>query len=137
EGARNVNNRFLTHNQLDVRAASWKRAAKSGSLQRLNLKKKTTVLLKNLTLEKRFTLLIAQENIPGVRRVLAQALKRGSSSHAILGKIGDALKGTYHGRGWKEEEKNVALLVLRLGGPSLLHVLQKTTGLPGLSYTRR
>ncbi|CAM9999176.1 unnamed protein product, partial [Hapterophycus canaliculatus] len=57
-------------------------------------------------------------NVPGIRRALAQALKKGCSSQAILGKLENALSGSYHARGWTEEEKDLGLLIfrIRLGG---------------------
>jgi len=106
------------------------------ALQVFNLQKKAAILVKSLADDKRILLLIAQGNIPGIRRVLAQALKKGCSSQSILGKLESALSGSYHARGWTEEEKDLGLLVFRIGGPSLLNVLHKTVGLPGLSQTR-
>ncbi|CAN0263008.1 unnamed protein product, partial [Hapterophycus canaliculatus] len=91
------------------------------------------ILVKNLADDKR---IIAQGNVPGIRRVLAQALKKGCSSQSILEKLENALSGSYHARGWTEEEKDLGLLILWIGGPSLLNVLHKTVGPPGLSQTR-
>lgn len=85
--ARTVNHKFLSTAQLIDRLNVWKRQARMSTLRLFNLQKKAAILIKNLALEKRILLLIAQNNIPGVRRVLAQALKQGSSSQGILGKL--------------------------------------------------
>lgn len=82
--AKNFNNQFLSTSQLIDRTQGWKRQARRAQLEAFNLRKKAAVLVKNLTIDKRILLLMSQENIPGVRRVLAAALKRGSSNHAIL-----------------------------------------------------
>lgn len=134
--AKTVNHKYLNYNQLIARLTEWKRAARMSELQVFNLKKKAAILVNNLALDKRILLLIAQGNIAGVQRVLAQALKRGSTSHGILAKLESALTGSYSARGWSEEDFDLALLILRLGGPALLNVLHKTTGLPGLTLTR-
>lgn len=47
------------------------------------------------------------------------------------------MNGIYDARGWVEEENDSALLVVRLGAPSLLNVLHIDTGLLGLTYTRK
>ena len=137
DGARNMNFKFMNATQLQERSEAWKQNARSAQLELFNAKKAKSRLMSNLDYEKRRTLLISRENIPGVRRVLANALKRRMSGPAILDKLRDALDGIYHARGWTEEENDLALLVLRLGGPSLLNVLHTNAGLPGLTYTRK
>lgn len=137
EGLKTANNQWLTLQQMGARSAAWKAKADRLRLDLFNIRKKLAGLLKNLAAEKRITLLLSQENIPGVRRVLAQALKHGDSSQAIVTKLERAMSGIYHARGWTEDEKDTALLVLRIGGPALLAVMQKTTGLPGVSFTRK
>ena len=135
--AKNVNNQYLSASQLVDRLQGWKRVARRAQLDAFNLRKKSAALVKNLTIDKRILLLMSQENIPGIRRVLAGALKRGSSNFAILGQLERALSGRYHARGYSEDDNDQAVLLLRLGGTPLLNVMSKTTGLPGLSHARR
>ncbi|CAN0270737.1 unnamed protein product [Scytosiphon promiscuus] len=103
----------------------------------LNAAKKLSRLMRNLSLTKRTMLLISKNDIPGCKRVLEAALSRGASPGVVLSKLEDALAGVYKARRWNETENDLALMVLRLGGPALLHVLHQTSGLPSLTYTRK
>lgn len=133
---RTANNQWLTLAQMVDRSSMWKARYSRGRIELFHVRKKVAGLLKNLSDEKRITLLISRHNIPGVRRVLAQALRNGASSHAIVSKLERAVAGTYQAKGWTEEENDIALMVLRIGGPALLTVMKRATGLPGLTSTR-
>lgn len=129
-------NALLTNAQLTKRSQNHKQAQRESQLHLLNATKKLSRLMRNLSLAKRAMLLISKNDIPGCKRVLETALSRGASPGVVLSKLEDALAGVYKARGWNETDDDLALMVLRLGGPALLHVLHQTSGLPSLTYTR-
>lgn len=134
---RRLKHAYLTNGQLIARSDQHKEHRRLFEVQLFNASKKLARMLKNLSLTKRAIVLMSKNDIPGVRRVLERALERGESPHVVLSKLQDALSGLHKARRWSEKEKDLALLVLRLGGPALLHVLHQTSGLPGLTFTRK
>ena len=78
-------------------------------------------------------MLISQNKIAGVSRILTVALKNGASAEAICAKLHRAIDGTYRPHsGWTAREFDLALLVKAIGGPRLLYALQKAEGYPSL-----
>ena len=78
-------------------------------------------------------MLISQNKIAGVSRILTVALKNGASAEAICAKLHCAIDGTYRPRsGWTAREFDLAFLVKAIGGPQLLYALQKAEGYPSL-----
>ena len=87
---------------------------------------------------RRLVLLLAQNKIAGVSRILSVALRKGSNVISICARLQAAINGTYSPvSGWTQHDFDVAFLVKALGGPRLLYVLQKEEGYPSLSTLRR
>ena len=82
--------------------------------------------------------LIADNEIVGLRRLIAAALRHGSSPEVIVETIYKAIEGLYfpHG-GFSRRELDMAFLAKALGGPRLLYALQKFFGLPSRNTISR
>ncbi|CAM9909813.1 unnamed protein product, partial [Sphacelaria rigidula] len=132
-----LNYRYLTPNQCEERGRMFSARVGEGRLRQFNLMKKVMRIAKNLDTMKRFVLFLSKNDVPGLRRHMAQMLKEGYSPLKMLAKLQEAVEGLYSVRGYGTDEVDLAILVLRLGGPALLFTLHQTSGLPGISTVRR
>ncbi|EDR04579.1 uncharacterized protein LACBIDRAFT_330513 [Laccaria bicolor S238N-H82] len=95
-------------------------------------------LQKKLNDYQRMIMLISQNRIAGVSRILSVALRNGANEEAICMKLHCAIEGTYRPHsGWTEREFDTAFLTKAIGGPRLLYALQKAEGYPSLSTLRK
>ena len=75
-------------------------------------------------------MLLSSNDVAGLRRLLAAALRRGASAQTICGLLERAISGLYRPRGgFTQREFDVSFLVKALGGPRLLYALQQSHGL--------
>jgi hypothetical protein len=83
-------------------------------------------------------MLIANNEIVGLRRLTAAALRHGSSAHAIAELMERCIAGLYRPRsGFMSRDYDIGFLVKSIGGPRLLFALQKSHGLISESTLRR
>ncbi|KAJ7163663.1 hypothetical protein C8R46DRAFT_1163839 [Mycena filopes] len=103
-----------------------------------NAKRKNKILGQKLTDLQRIIMLLASNDVPGLRRILTGALRRGASPQAIYSLLERAIAGLFSPRGgFTERDLDVAFLVKSLGGPRLLYALQKSHGLASRSTVMR
>ena len=75
-------------------------------------------------------MLIASQEVAGLRRLIAAALRGGHSAQAIVTLIQHSIDGLYTPRGgFSNQDLDIAFLVKAIGGPRLLYALQKSHGL--------
>ena len=53
---------------------------------------------------------------------------------SIIGRIGDGIQGKYSANSYTGHDNDVTLLVYRIGGPRILHILHTTHDLPRVCY---
>lgn len=53
---------------------------------------------------------------------------------AVIDRFMSASQQVYKTRGWNDDDIDLATLVLRIGGPSLLHVFAEQNKLPSSSF---
>ena len=83
-------------------------------------------------------ILLSQNKIAGVSRLLAVALHSGESPEVIILRLQQAISGTYTPQsGWTDKDYDVAFLVKAIGGPRLLYALQHAEGYPSATSLRR
>lgn len=87
-----------------------------------------------MSLYKRFISLLATKDVNRVRDLIKVCLNNGSGIQGMIRKFNEAANDLYKPKAFTENETDLALLVLRLGGPSLLHVFSKQNKLPTASY---
>ena len=76
-------------------------------------------------------MMLSQNKIAGVSRILAILIRKGASPAAISRQLNEAIDGTYSPRGaWSQEEFDIAFLAKALSGTRLLYVFQKAEGFP-------
>jgi hypothetical protein len=83
-------------------------------------------------------MLLSTNEIPGLRRMLTVQAKHGASPKAIQALLLWAVDGRYWARGgFGAREKDLSFLAKAIGGPQLLHALQKSHGLASVSTVQR
>ena len=106
-------------------------------LRRLNEFKKLVGKQGAIDVQKQLLLAISSQHIPRVDHVLRVGFRHGTSIHTMLELIKKAAEGTYHPKGFDEEEDLQALLFLRLGGARVADVAHRIFGTPAVSTIRR
>ncbi|KAJ7104870.1 hypothetical protein C8R44DRAFT_807209 [Mycena epipterygia] len=121
---------YLTAQQHKVLLAKMRAQVMKLRTQLDNAKKTYEVLGQKMTDHQRITMLLASNDVPGLRRILTVALKRGASPQAIYSILERAIAGLFSPRGgFTDRDLDVSFLVKALGGPRLLYALQKSHGL--------
>ena len=63
-------------------------------------------------------MLLGTHDVPGLRRLLAVALRRGISAHGLVLRLEQAIQGIYKPRGgYSRRDYDIAFLVKAIGGP--------------------
>lgn len=132
--ASSLNNSYLSPGQLKEKLEQRKKAHQALRLRTFNLAKQAARICKALSLHKKLLVRLSTDEISNVRQLLAQALQKGSSPSAIISKVQRALEGKFHSRSYSDTQVDLAILVLRIGGQSLLHAMHKGAGLPGITF---
>ena len=87
----------------------------------------------NYQLTKKFSQLgNTQNNIPSLTQLVNVALKRKRSVRYILDEVTEVIDGVYIARA-SNDDKDLAFLVLKFGGPSLLDILYQANVFPSTS----
>ena len=82
-------------------------------------------------------MLLLQNKIAGVSRILAVSIRVGASPDTILTKLEKAISGALKPHSnWTPKEYDTAFLIKVIGGPWLLYVLQKAKSYPLLTSLR-
>lgn len=105
--------------------------------QYLTLGRKVASVMQKLIGYRRFLGLISSSDIPGLRRLVSQALHDGCGVSAIVRKVEAALEHAYSAKGSSGADIDIALMRLRLGGRRSLFAVRRHFGLPSLRTTLR
>ncbi|CAN0520313.1 unnamed protein product, partial [Ectocarpus sp. 8 AP-2014] len=100
-------------------------------LYTLNQVRKCLALHGRVALAKSIFIYMAENDVSGVRRLMSQARRDGLSLSGIMHRLEQAVNGKYSAKGFSEDEFDLAILSMRLGGQSALHALHKAAGFPG------
>lgn len=106
-------------------------------LNTLNLLRQNQTLTKQTTLNNRFINLVTDADIPRLGLLLKVFKQNGMGMSSIISRIGDAISKKYCFKKYGETDWDIATLVLRIGGPKLGFILNKTHRLPAPDTTRR
>ena len=105
-------------------------------LRRLNDMRKLAGKEGVIEVHKQMLLALSTQCIPRIDRVLRVGFKNGAGIHTMLDLIKKAGEGTYHPKGFEEEEELQALLFLRLGGARVAGIAHHVFGTPSVSTIR-
>ncbi|KAJ7572768.1 hypothetical protein C8J56DRAFT_806547 [Mycena floridula] len=75
---------------------------------------------------------IAEKDVPRLQILVQTSLRNGDGPKAIVNRIVEAAEGLRSTKGYNESDLDLATLVYRLGGRSLLYALNHSLGLPSL-----
>ena len=128
-----ANNRFLTYSQLVEKIEKLHEERKTLRLLKLNSSRRLSKLASSVNLYKRLLWCLGENDIPRVKQLLNVCLRKGASVNYILDRIQLALNGAYHAKGFQAADIDIGLLVLRIGGPRLVHALHQVFGIPSVS----
>lgn len=83
-------------------------------------------------------MLLGTHDIPGLRRLLAAALRRGLSAQGLVLRLEQAIQGVYRPRsGYSQRDYDIAFLVKAIAGPRLLYSLNKLHGFASTTTVQR
>ncbi|KAK7471312.1 hypothetical protein VKT23_002721 [Stygiomarasmius scandens] len=129
---------LLTEQQVRAMLAKIVKRFRSLRIDLYNARRKLRRLSGRLDDYDRMIMLIASNDIVGIRRIIGSALYQGASPRAICDLLNRAINGLYAPRkGFTERDLDVAFLVKALGGTRLLYALQKSHRLASESTVRR
>ncbi|TFY53533.1 hypothetical protein EVG20_g10072 [Dentipellis fragilis] len=106
-------------------------------LQRLNNARKIVGLEGVVDIHKQILLAISSQRIQRIDRVFRAGFSRRLGLHAMLVMVKKAADGTYHPKGYEEEDDLQALLFLRLGGARVADIAHRIFGTPATSTIRQ
>ncbi|CBJ33651.1 conserved unknown protein [Ectocarpus siliculosus] len=127
----------LTAHHLAERTNVHKDRTQQQRLPWFDSSKHTGRLTENFDVHKRITLLLGSKNIPGLKRVFAESLRKGRSPHAILDQLTRAMNGVYRTQSYSDADIDMAAVTTMLGRSALLNVLCKADGLPSVSDVQK
>ena len=116
-----TNNIFLNNTQLSEKCTELRKQRNLLQLSLVTKSKQLHRLNKSLSLYKRFMVLLSQNNVLRVKELVTVALKHQRSINYIVDKVVLAINKIYRARP-TEEDKDLAFIVLKLGGPALLDI---------------
>jgi hypothetical protein len=83
-----------------------------------------------IDVHKQMLLALSTQHIPRINHVLRTGFKHGVGIHSMLKMIKRAATGTYHPKGYNEEDNLQALLFLHLGGACVADIAHHIFGTP-------
>lgn len=89
-----------------------------------------------IDIHKQMLLALSTQRISRIDHVLRVGFRRGASIHSILETVKRAAAGTYHPKGYDEEDDLQALLFLRLGGARVADIAHHIFGTPSARTIR-
>ena len=130
------NNKFLNFQQLSSKSTFYYNEFRRSRLDIMKLNGKICRLGKSLDMHDRFLTCVSQNSIPGLKQLVCVALRNNRSINYIVEKVVSAINGVYRARP-SDDDKDLALLILEFGGPSLLDICYRDNVLPGVSTAYR
>ena len=128
--------KYLNFTQLHAKIQVFEKIKNELKLEGLNNKRNLARLGGSLGLHQRLVSLMATNNVPRIKELLSVALRNRRSLNYIVDKVKDAIDGVYSPRPSKED-KDLAVLVLKIRGPRLLDICFKANMLPSTTTAYR
>ena len=123
---------YLTYRQLSSKIEALIKDKSLQRLERYKVNNKLERLNKTLSLHQRLLVQISENNVPRLQGLVNVALKNNRSISYIVEKVTQAINGVYKARP-SQDDRDLAFLVLKFGGPSLLSILYHANVLPSVS----
>ena len=127
-----MNHLYMSHTQLSEKAKSLSEEKRELRLMLMNSFFKNSKLCTTLSMHERFLVSISEHNLPRLQQLVNVALKNHRSISHIVTKVINVIDGIYRPNP-SQDDKDLAFLVLKFGGPSLLSILHCAGILPSVS----
>ena len=131
-----LNNKYCNHVQLVGKVNTLNKNLSLLTISNYQQSKRIARLTKTLSFHKRFLVYIATNDISRLHELVNVALKNNHGIAYILEKCKSAVAGVYQARSG-QDDKDLAFLVLKFGGPTLLDILHRAKLLPSTSTAYR
>ncbi|KAJ7703986.1 hypothetical protein B0H17DRAFT_1228185 [Mycena rosella] len=115
----------LSRKQLEQKLVSVSAQLKNEQLKKSDHFKTLKRARKKVKTHQQFFDVISTNTIPGLYRLLSNAKTAGWSIEKTIEMVLKALQGKYHLRNYTDFEKDLAILIYKLGGGAALHALNK------------
>ena len=125
-------NKYLSHQQVEQRLAHHKDQEAKYRLKMHTQSKTIARLNKTMDLHQRLLHSIKDNKVHRLHDIVNVALRQGRSIGYIVEKVTDAIGGIYNPQ-YKEDDKDLAFLILQFGGPALLDIVHRACHLPSSS----
>ncbi|KAF8868848.1 hypothetical protein CPB85DRAFT_1447627 [Mucidula mucida] len=123
--------RFLNHEQIVTLLQTKSNEERALRTRLWNKERQIRRLSKKLGDHKRVMMLLSQNDVPALRRLVAASLKRSGSSSTLLNTIQRCLTSNYRPRsGFTQRDFDKAFLSKSYGGDRMLNTLQRAEGYP-------
>ena len=123
---------YLTFSQIKSKIEELTKEKSISRLHGYKVNSKLKKMDKTLSLYKRLVVQISENNIPRLKEQVQVALRNNLSISSIIDKCTEVIAGVYRARP-SQDDKDLAFLVLKFGGPSLLSILYQANVLPSVS----
>jgi hypothetical protein len=100
--------------------------------QSLNMSRQLATFARKMGDYECFLIAIATNDVPRVQVLINTAIRNGASINTITSLIIEAVQGLRSTKGFSEFERDLSLLIYRIGGNSLLYSMNHALGLPSL-----
>ena len=131
-----LNHKYYNYQQIVSKVDSLNKSVSLLTITNYNQSKRIAKMNKTLQFHKRFLVFIATNNVSRLHELVGVALNNNHGIEYILEKCKLAVAGVYQARAGKDD-KDMAFLVLKFGGPSLLDILHRAKLLPSTSVAYR
>lgn len=131
---KNTKNELLNFNQLNEKYHKYYEKYNSSKLNSLHKDFQILNYRHKITLYQQFVILLSTNDVPRIKSLLVSCARQHSSIGAIINKVNLDIKNEYNAKKWTQDEIDLAELVLRIGGPSLLYTFSQQNRLPSASY---
>ena len=131
-----LNHKYLCHRQLSEKASRLQEEKRLLRLKLMNNQFKNSKLCATISMHNRFLVLIADNKVLRLQQLVKVSLNNGRSIGFIISQVVKAIDGLYRPNP-SQDDRELAFLVLKLGGPSLLDILHRAGVLPSDSTAYR
>ncbi|KAJ6456289.1 hypothetical protein C8R47DRAFT_996339 [Mycena vitilis] len=132
DAKKGTNYKYLTHDQMRHLLIEKNEELNKLKLESLNLGRRLATFARKMDDFERLLLAIATHDVPRIHAIIETALRNGASIRAIVNKIYDAFEGLHTTKGFTDFEKDLGILIYRLGGRSLVYAMNHALNLPSL-----
>ncbi|THH06902.1 hypothetical protein EW146_g9475, partial [Bondarzewia mesenterica] len=127
---------YLTHCQLRDLLTVKNEQLDAYRLNSLNVVRKASASLRCLDDYRRFVMGVATYDVRRVRQLVAVAVSQGMGIKRIIERLKESADRVYAARQYDQQDFDMALLMLRVGGQKLLYATAHHFGLPALTTLR-